>query len=286
MDQLDSCKTLILDRSLDDVILFIISLVQFIQLNNTWILENQTVKQIYKYKYLCKYRDENKKIDISNIENIINFIKSCNKINNSCDIDYITKRIYYIAKYLEKGFVIFSCNKNKTPKLCAWNKLSYDTCVKCLTHQEVEFTNIGILCGKSSGVVVLDIDIKDNGMIYWLQLLTKYNNSKDIDTLTTITGSNGRHYFFKYEDKMDNWYSCNRLFTKESKIGIDLRTKNGYVILPPSIHEKYKTIYEFKNNDIDHPIINMPEWLYNEINYDILHRIDKRKLKKIEIINT
>lgn len=68
---------------------------------------------------------------------------------------------------------------------------------------------------------------------------------------------------------MTAWFSLNKLFsTHDSKIGIDLRTNNGYVIAPPSVHpslNKYEFVDVDANANIRDKIQSMPEWLYQKI---------------------
>lgn len=267
----DNIANIINDKTFDDVLSFIIGLTQYIQFGNQSILENTNISKIYKFK---RYIKQNEDIIIKNNNVIINFFEQCEQFNTNkiYRSSYIIKRINYILKFMSNRFVIFPCNADKTPRIRQWNKLTFKDTLKLYSNQELEFTNIGLQCGKESGVIVIDIDIKDNGMEYWEQLLKIHNNSHDIDTLITITGSMGKHYYFKYKESMNNWNSTNKIFSDGhfKKIGIDLRTKNGYVIIPPSVHIKYNRLYEF--NDINKPIIDIPEWLFNKINEYFINR--------------
>lgn len=267
---------LIENRSSSDIISFLIGLTQYIQLGNQMILENMTINRLYKLKKIIKQNDN---IIFKNNDDIINFFKECEKLNTNKIYQsvYVINRINHILKFLSNKFIIFPCNADKTPRVFIWNKITFKDTIKLYSKQELEFTNIGLQCGKGSGVIVVDIDTKDNGMEYWKELLDKHNNSQDIDTLTTITGSLGKHYYFKYNESMDDWTSINKIFSNKEqgvKVGIDLRTKNGYVIIPPSIHIKHNRIYTF--NDINKPIADIPSWLFNEINQYFIKKQEKQ----------
>lgn len=204
----------------------------------------------------------------------------------------------WIRNFLLSDLVIFPCNLNKTPMISGWNKMTQNDSYQLYNVSddiyEIERniqSNIGLLCGARSGIVVIDIDIKDDGIKYWNELLLENGNSvakvarnfeeisgnfkqniyTELDTLKVISGSGGYHYFFEWTSGMENWVSKNRIFsTPDKKIGIDFRAENGYIILPPSIHCDTANLYKFNNIDfpcnIRDKINEMPHWLFDKIN--------------------
>jgi hypothetical protein len=182
----------------------------------------------------------------------------------------------WIQNFLSSDLVIFPCNLNKTPMISGWNTMSqkdsyelYNVLDDVYEIEKNIQSNIGLLCGTMSGIVVIDIDIKDGGMKYWNELLLE-NSIAELDTLKAISGSGGYHYFFEWTLDMENWVSKNRIFsTPENKIGIDFRADNGYIILPPSIHCDTANLYKFDKIDVPCNIrdkINlMPQWLFDKI---------------------
>jgi hypothetical protein len=293
-----------------------------------WIYMNNKLKDLFpSIKNLIYYNlsEENNNIltnylnsnDIENNFNDNNFENNFNDNNlyNLCIkyLDDINKpydiiRKEWIKKFIDEDFVIFPVHLDKTPMCYKWNNLTQTNTKEIYNNNPINIknndnnyrlrrqlsnkNNIGLLCGIQSLVVVLDIDIKDNGMTYWNNLLKEYNNSEDINTLKTITGSKGYHYFFTYENKMKKWWSANRLFsTDDNKIGIDFRTNNGYVVLPPSIHSDTAELYKFNintNDNIRKKIINMPEWLYFQLDkwFKYLNKNNKFILFKSVNINS
>ncbi len=111
--------------------------------------------------------------------------------------------------------------------------------------------NIGLLTGPESGIVVADIDCKDGapGLDTWAELLDIHG---PVDTLTSITGSGGAHYFFQQPPGVDLRSSQGNLGR-----GIDTRAWHGYVILPPSVHPSGR-LYEW---DTQQPPAPLPAWL-------------------------
>jgi putative DNA primase/helicase len=84
--------------------------------------------------------------------------------------------------------------------------------------------NIGIATGSASGLVVLDIDPKNDGNESIKQFTIP-------PTLEVITGSGGRHYYFALPQGTEIRNSAGKLAA-----GLDVRGEGGYVVAPPSIH--------------------------------------------------
>ena len=214
------------------------------------------------------------------------------------DICYENLKLKYIQIFIDNQFAIFPTNLDKTPMI-KWSNLTLDKSKKLYNNNTASninnYTsnstfqrsynnfNIGILCGKISGIVVIDIDIKDNGLTFWNNIISKHIK---IDTLICTSGSGGKHYYFKYDDRMSKWKSKNRIFYDDGKkIGIDLRSDNGYIIAPPSIHYSTQNLYKFINFNekinIRHQIKEMPNWLYEKIDPIFDDNFDRFKYKEL-----
>ena len=87
--------------------------------------------------------------------------------------------------------------------------------------------NIGIRTGQISGVVVLDIDAKSEGLESWAELQDIHAR---VDTLTCHTGGGGMHLYFKAPP--DELKSTAGQIAR----GVDTRAEGGYVVAPPSMH--------------------------------------------------
>lgn len=106
--------------------------------------------------------------------------------------------------------------------------------------------NIGIATGAVSGIVVIDVD-GDAGKAEWAAL----KGANDDTTLTSKTGSDGRHLLFAHPGFEVN----NSPISKN----IHVRADGGYIVAPPSIHPGTGAAYQWV--DPDAPIAPLPAWL-------------------------
>lgn len=157
---------------------------------------------------------------------------------------------------------------------------------------------LAILTGSKSNLTVIDLDRvkKEDGKIksysgveLYIELIKKYNNGKDINTLTARSPSTGGHLYFNYVKGLKSFVG---LQYKEKMYGVDCRNENQNIICPPSINNdpnyEFKGIkYKFINPEAK--IIDMPKWLFNFINKcqvekKISHKISS-KVKRVREIN-
>lgn len=94
--------------------------------------------------------------------------------------------------------------------------------------QRFPTSNIGIVTGAVSGIIVLDIDPRHYGDDA-LQELEERNGPLP-RTVEVVTGSGGRHIYFRHPGI--------RIPCSSGQIGegIDVRGDGGYVVAPPSLH--------------------------------------------------
>jgi hypothetical protein len=130
--------------------------------------------------------------------------------------------------------------------------------------------SLSIATGKKHGITVIDIDIPKNGKTndgkkLWDALMKKYNNGKDINTLTDSTPSGGIHYYFKYVDLP---CGISSIYHKDKKYSIDILNGQNICFISPMFRPvqhctngriKKKQGYYKCINDV--PIIEMPKWL-------------------------
>ncbi len=165
-----------------------------------------------------------------------NFIKIINMQSN------ILNQALYLSEKI--GWSVIPVGVDKKPTI-AWKP--YQT--QKATSEQIKSwfsasgTNLGIVTGKISNLIVVDIDVRNGG---------SDEAFKDINTIKCKTGGGGWHYYFKYEDGIQNKAGIQQ--------GIDIRGEGGYVVVPPSIHKSGNS-YEWINSPENTEVLVLPEFV-------------------------
>jgi len=112
--------------------------------------------------------------------------------------------------------------------------------------------NVGVVTGRVSGLLVLDVDPRNGGMASLARLTS--SNGPLPDSPLTKTGGGGRHVWMRSPS-----FS---LFNCQLGAGIEIKAEGGMVVAPPSLHasgERYRWSEDRGPLDIDLP--DAPEWL-------------------------
>ena len=116
--------------------------------------------------------------------------------------------------------------------------------------------NIGLATGVA--FTVIDIDLKPDKDIDGHQSLKELEKIHGAipETITSLTGSGGTHYLFNPVKGM-------RLSAGVIGPGIDTRGEGGYIVAPPSTHDKtgkpYTWAIDYEPGDLN--LADMPDWL-------------------------
>lgn len=149
-----------------------------------------------------------------------------------------------------------SCSSiGKHPVPLSWEKVtSKDPMAIKAWWKAFAEPNCGVVTGKASGVVVLDIDPRHGGMDTLDDLQVK--NGKLPETATVETGSKGLHFYFK-APTVDLKNSIN-----VGGQGVDFRGSNGFVVSPGSKHANGET-YDWYDGMTPDTVgfADIPEWL-------------------------
>jgi len=97
-----------------------------------------------------------------------------------------------------------------------------------------DIANIGIATGEKSNLLVIDVDLKNNGF-------ESIKNLGLTDTLQVDSGGGGKHFYYEYPQSLSISSSGGKLAP-----GVDIRANGGYIIAPPSIHISGKS-YQWSN---------------------------------------
>lgn len=115
--------------------------------------------------------------------------------------------------------------------------------------------NIGIATGKTSGLLVLDVDPRNGG---FESLEALFPPGKRPRTAMQITGGGGLHIFFEHPGRM-----------RGIKLapGIDVKADGGYIIASPSVHPSGKRYRWVEGRSLaDLQPAKVPDWLLSEMN--------------------
>ncbi len=150
--------------------------------------------------------------------------------------------------YKKLGFSIIPLKeKGKTPLIKSWRPFQKKPASEEQIHKWWNAhprANIGIICGKVSGLVVLDADSKK------ARSFIKKNGFKRTPVSAT---AKGRHIYFKHPGE--------RVRNKVgSELGLDIRADGGYVVAPPSIHPNGKE-YKWLLSPWNQCLADLPSWV-------------------------
>jgi len=154
---------------------------------------------------------------------------------------------------LEHSWRIFPCApRDKNPLLTDWpRRASSNANTISKWAEKYPACNWGLACGPESSVFVLDID-GERGEHSLRSLVEQHGTWEK--TLTAST-ARGTHFYFRYPDA--------EIRNSASKVGvgIDVRGRRGYTIIPPSTHPSGAT-YEWAGEP---QIAAAPDWLLKSI---------------------
>jgi hypothetical protein len=158
--------------------------------------------------------------------------------------------------YLEHGFSIFPCGeKSKKPRVDWTEYQNRKPTVEEVTQWWTQWpkSNIAIVTGRISGIVVVDVDPKHGGK----------SDGLPATSLIAITGGDprGEHWFYKYPEnatRIPNQVNSEKC-RDVARRGKDIRADGGYVMAAPSVHDVTKNRYAWKSFDPNN-LGTAPNW--------------------------
>jgi hypothetical protein len=128
--------------------------------------------------------------------------------------------------------------------------------------QRWRHANIGIVTGKVSGLVVIDVDPRHGGDLTLEDLEAEHG--KFPETVENLTGGGGRHLFYQHPG------GELRCGTDALGPGVDIKADGGYVVAPPSRHASGRRYeWEVSSHPDDVTIAPLPTWF--PLHEDIPH---------------
>lgn len=128
----------------------------------------------------------------------------------------------YALEYMERGWsVIPVCPRSKVPAV-KWERYQKERATEAriiLWWTENPNYNVGIITGRVSGILVVDVDPGHGGK----------DDGFPETTTVSATGGGGQHLFYQIPAEGYGSYT--------GPEGIDIRCEGGFVVAPPSIHK-------------------------------------------------
>lgn len=157
-------------------------------------------------------------------------------------------------KYREAGFSVIPVGCDKRP-LIRWTEFQS----RRADESEIRNwwskwpdANVGIVTGKVSGIVVLDVDGKEGRSSL---------DGKILPLTPTVKTGRGWHFYLEYSEYSDSPVPGRIGFLP----GLDLKADGGYVVAPPSVHGS-GAVYEWVDgHGADVPRAPLPAWVLDEI---------------------
>lgn len=165
------------------------------------------------------------------------------------------KTIDFAKFYIDQGWQVLPLRTKDKKPLIPW-KSGGSTDLNTVTgwFDMWQNANIGIVTGKNSGIIVLDVDPKHGGQETLLRLIDEYGVLPD--TPISHTGGGGLHYVFAYPG-----YEISNSAGKLGA-GLDIRADGGQICAPPSVHasgNQYKWDEHYKPSKFKPA--QMPIWM-------------------------
>lgn len=158
--------------------------------------------------------------------------------------------------YAARGWSVLPIEPGGKRPLVAWTELQQ----RAATAEEIEAwfrrwpdANVGIVTGRVSGLVVVDVDPRHGGAESLAQAQREHGPL--LPTVEAETGGGGRHLYFAHPGGLLR----NRVGLLP---GIDLRGDGGCVVAPPSLHSsgrRYRWMAGRAPGEVD--LAPLPRWL-------------------------
>ncbi|HHV63231.1 MAG TPA: AAA family ATPase [Firmicutes bacterium] len=158
--------------------------------------------------------------------------------------------------YAQRGFSVIPLKPRTKEPLTPWkdaqdHPVSPDQ-VKAQWEEWPE-ANIGIVTGRVSGLVVLDIDGEKG-----FESLAEHGF--EVPRTPTVGTARGRHFYFAYP------VGAQKVPSKAVLPGVDIKADGGYVVAPPSIHpdgEPYR--FEEGHGLGEVELAPLPQWVIDKL---------------------
>jgi hypothetical protein len=154
--------------------------------------------------------------------------------------------------YAERGWAVLPCRpRDKSPATKhGFKDATTDKAALVRAWTRDPAANVGIATGSLSGIVVLDVDPRNEGDASLAELERLHGSLPE--TVSVETGGGGRHLYFSAPEGA----APSGVLAE----GLDIKAEGGYVIAPPSVHPDGKP-YRWVNAPSKTKLAPCPDWL-------------------------
>ena len=144
----------------------------------------------------------------------------------------MSAKIELALRFAARGWKLFP-QRNRRPLIKNWpNQATDDPEQIRAWAKQFPKANFAVACGKRSGMIGLDIDVKNGGHGKGSFILLQREHGK-VETMTTRTPSGGGHLYFKYPDGVDRVPNLPEI---DGFPGIEVKGDGGAMTLPGSLY--------------------------------------------------
>lgn len=116
-------------------------------------------------------------------------------------------------------------------------------------------SNVGVVTGARSGLLVLDVDPRHGGDSALAEL--ERQRGALPETVRALTGGGGVHYYFAHGEVAPS---------RPVAPGLDVKASGGYVVAPPSLHVSGRRYaWEIGAAPEEMPLARAPRWLLDRL---------------------
>ncbi len=113
-------------------------------------------------------------------------------------------------------------------------------------------TNLAVVTGAVSGLVVVDVDPRAGGDEEFVRLEARHGAIPD--TVESLTGGGGFHLYFRHPG--------GSVPSGPFAPGIDVKADGGLAVVPPSVHQSgVRYVWETGCSPDEHELADVPSWL-------------------------
>jgi len=184
--------------------------------------------------------------------------------------------------YAQRGWPVFPCvpakydgEGGKSPRIKDWQNLATIDREQIIDWwTRMPSSNVGVICGARSGLLIVDVDCKpDRNIDGWISLAALEAVHGSLPAGPRVRrGISSTHLYFAFDSRLGN--SVGHL------PGIDVRSEGGYAVGALSFHAASRDRYQWFDGTAELPLPKLPEWLNDALSKPVAGPCKKARSSK------